>query len=199
MRNLKSLSALAIAAASLALLSANISAQTTLQIKLAHNSATEQQTGDQLERLLKTYDVSPWLYTKSIIVDDTAIPHSHPVLTLHTRHLRDDALLLSTVVHEQFHWFLVQKDAQMQEAVKELRTRYPSVPPEGANGEQSTYLHLLVCYLEWGADERVLGELAARQVIEFWSTDHYPWVYTTLLYDRREIGQIVSKHGLIPR
>jgi hypothetical protein len=199
MRNLKSLSALAIAAASLALLSANISAQTTLQIKLAHNSATEQQTGDQLERLLKTYDVSPWLYTKSIIVDDTAIPHSHPVLTLHTRHLRDDALLLSTVVHEQFHWFLVQKDAQMQEAVKELRTQYPSVPPEGANGEQSTYLHLLVCYLEWGADERVLGELAARQVIEFWSTDHYPWVYTTLLHDRREIGQIVSKHGLIPR
>ena len=29
---------------------------------------------------------------------------SHPVLTLHTRHRRDDDLLLSTFLHEQLHW-----------------------------------------------------------------------------------------------
>jgi predicted nucleotidyltransferase len=55
MRNLKSLSTtLAIAAASLALLNANAYAQNTLQITLAHNTQTEQQTKDQLERLLRT-------------------------------------------------------------------------------------------------------------------------------------------------
>src|SRR5437868_4550420 len=106
----------------------------TLDIKLAHDSKTEQQTKVQLERLLKTCDLSPWIYTKAIVVDDKAVPHSHPVLTLHTRHLRDDALLLSTVVHEEFHWFFVQHDADTQAALTELQVRYPSVPPEGATG-----------------------------------------------------------------
>src|SRR5262249_41281436 len=65
----------------------------------------EAQTKEQLLRLLKTYDVSRWIFTKSIVIDERAIPHSHPVLTLHARHLQDDELLLSTFVHEQFHWF----------------------------------------------------------------------------------------------
>ena len=199
MRNLKSLSTtLAIAAASVALLNANAYAQNTLQITLAHETQTEQQTKDQLERLLRTYDVSQWLYTKSIIIDDSAIPHSHPLLTLHTRHLRDDTLLLSTVVHEQFHWWLVQHDADTEAAIKDLQQRYPLVPPEGANGVHSTYLHLLVGYLEWHADQRLLGELAARQVMVFWTTDHYQWVYTTLLHDAPDIGGIAFKHKLIP-
>jgi len=180
------------------LLTATVSAQSTLQISLAHNSPTEQQTREQLERLLKAFDVSQWIYTKSISIDDAALPHSHPVLTLHTRHLKDDPLLLSTLIHEQFHWWLVQRDTDTQAAIKDLRQRYPSVPPEGANGEQSTYLHLLVGYLEWGADERLMGELAARQVIEFWSTDHYQFVYTTLLHDRRDIREVLAKHNLFP-
>src|SRR5262245_5965571 len=159
-------------------------AQDPVAITLVHDSATERQTRDQLQRLLKAYDVSPWIYTKSIAIDDRAIPHSHPVLTLHTRHLKDDALLLSTFVHEQLHWFLVQKDDATEQAIKELRQRFPSVPtalPDGANGEQSTYLHLLDCYLEYRADQQLLGELVTRQVMEFWASDHYRWVYRTVL------------------
>src|SRR5215470_6516498 len=95
-----------------AALGTTAAAQGPIDITLAHNSATEQQTRDQLQRLLKAYDVSAWIYTKAVAIDDRAIPHSHPVLTLHTRHLKDDALLLSTFVHEQFHWLLVQKDTE---------------------------------------------------------------------------------------
>jgi hypothetical protein len=55
-------------------------------------------------RFLDKYDLTPWLFTRAVVIDDDATPHSHPVLTLHTRHLRDDLLLLSTFIHEQSHW-----------------------------------------------------------------------------------------------
>ena len=83
--------------------------QANLDIALKHGTSNEAQTRDQLQRLLATYDLSPWIYTKSIVIDERAIPFSHPVLTLHTRHLTDDELLLSTFVHEQFHWFLAER------------------------------------------------------------------------------------------
>lgn len=44
-----------------------------------------------------------------------AIPYSHPVLTLHTRHLKDDLALLSTFVHEEYHWY---ETAHPQEVIQ---------------------------------------------------------------------------------
>ncbi|HXI31888.1 MAG TPA: hypothetical protein VNG89_25800 [Vicinamibacterales bacterium] len=172
----------------------------SLEITLKHGSKGEAQTRDQLQRLLKSYDVSRWIYTRSIIIDEQAIPYSHPVLTLSARHVQDDELLLSTFVHEQFHWPLVQKGKETEEAIKELHGLFPTVPtagPEGANGERSTYLHLIVCYLEWRADQQLLGELKARQVMDFWATDHYRWVYRTVLERPGEIATIVTRHGLM--
>src|SRR5687768_11798227 len=87
----------------------SVAAQSGLKITLANSTPAEQQTRDQLERLLKTYDLSKWIITRSVMIDEkTAIPHSHPVLTLNTRHVKDDELMLSTFVHEQMHWFLIQ-------------------------------------------------------------------------------------------
>ena len=82
------------------------SGQATIEIRLRQGTTGEAQTRDQLRRLLATYDLSPWLYTRSVVIDERAIPFSHPFLTLHTRHLKDDDLLLSTFVHEQFHLVL---------------------------------------------------------------------------------------------
>jgi hypothetical protein len=174
-------------------------AQVTLEISLVHQSAPEARTKEQLQRLVAAYDVSPWLFTKSIAIDETAIPHSHPVLTLSTRHLKDDDLLLSTFVHEQLHWFLVQKGKDTQDAIADLKNIFPKVPagaPEGAVDENSTYLHLIDCYLEHQADIRLLGELKARQVMEFWATDHYTWVYRTVLDRPRDIAGVVRSHNL---
>ena len=176
-------------------------AQDRIEISLKNNSREEDQTRDQLQRLLKTYDLSKWIFTKSILIDEKAIPHSHPILTLHTRHLKDDDLLLSTFVHEQLHWFLVQKDKETNEAMKDLRALFPKVPvglPDGAADEESTYLHLLVIYLEYRADREILGELRAKQVMDFWSGDHYTWAYKTVLERRRDIGNILFKYKLIP-
>jgi hypothetical protein len=175
-------------------------AQTALDITLKHGSPREAQTKEQLQRLLRSYELSRWLFTKSVVVDEQAIPHSHPTLTLSARHLHDDELLLSTFVHEELHWF-VADSRQSIDAIKELRRLFPSVPthgPEGANGEDSTYLHLIVCFLEYEVDKELLGELKARQVMDFWATDHYTWVYKTILERPQDIGNIVSKYKLNP-
>ena len=176
-------------------------AQDKFNITLKHGSAAEGQTRDQLLRLLKTYDVSKWTFTKTIVIEEQVIPHSHPVLTLSTRHLKDDELMLSSFVHEQMHWFLEGKRKETEEAVKELRVMFPKVPsgsPEGGQDENSTYEHLLVNYLEYRADRELLGELKAREVMEFWTTDHYTWIYKTVLERPRDIGQIAFNHKLVP-
>ena len=176
--------------------------QAGFDIRLKANSKTEQQTREQLQRLLRTYDISQWIFTKSILIDDTDTPHSHPVLTLHTRHIKDDELLLSTFVHEQFHWWASGKNEDAtRQAISELRTMFPKVPagaPEGARDENSTYLHIVVCYLEYRAMRELLGELKSRQIMEFWATDHYTWVYKTVLERPRDISTILFKHKLLP-
>src|SRR4029453_12441606 len=176
-------------------------AQDRIEISLKNSSREESRTKDQLQRLLKTYDLSKWIFTKAILIDEKAIPHNPPILPLHTRHLKDDDLLLSSFVHEQLHWFLVQKDKETKEAMKDLQALFPKVPvgfPEGAEDEESTYLPLLVNYLEYRADRELLGELRAKQVMDFWSSDHYTWVYKTVLERRRDIGNIMFKYKLIP-
>jgi len=175
--------------------------QANLEITLKQGTPDEARTRDQLRRLLATYDLSPWIYTKSIVIDERAVPFSHPVLTLHTRHAKDDELLLSTFVHEQFHWFLAERREATEQAIADLRKLFPVVPAGGTAGardEYSTYLHLLVCYLEQQADLRVLGELRTKRVMDFWATDHYTWVYETVISRSRELGQIMRERKLIP-
>jgi hypothetical protein len=133
-----------------------------------------------------------------VVIDERAIP-SHPVLTLHTRHVENDQQLLSTFVHEEIHWHLVAKAEQTQSAISDLMKMYPSVPSggrEGARDTASTYLHLIVNYLEFQAMKELVGDRQAEDVFEFWSTDHYTWIYRTVLSDETKIGEVVARHGL---
>jgi len=34
--------------------------------------------------------------------------------------------------------------------------------------------------------------------MEFWATDHYTWIYKTILERQRDIAAVVSKHKLNP-
>lgn len=170
-----------------------------IEIKLAHGSPEEARTKDQLNRLLQHYPLTPWYFTRSIEIDEKAIPHSHPTLTLHTRHLMDDDLLLSTFVHEQIHWFLEGRHDETRAAENDLKALFPKLPvgfPDGAQDGESDYLHLLVNVLEWRSDKKLLGELRARQVMEFWAHDHYRVLYQTVLGNPHEIGEIIARHHL---
>lgn len=176
-------------------------AQAPLRISLAKASEPEKATKAQIERIIAKYDVSPWIFTSSIVVDESALPHSHPVLTLHTRHVKDDDLLLSTFVHEQLHWYIAQNQKKAAAAVEELKALYPDIPigfPKGSSDAEGNYYHLLVIFLEYRANRHLLGELRARQVMEFWAADHYTWLYETMLEQERRIGAVLRKYELIP-
>ena len=173
--------------------------QGAVSITLKQGTAGEAATREQLHRLLANYDLSPWLHTKAVVIDAQAIPFSHPVLTLHTRHTKDDELLLSTFVHEQLHWFLTERKEQTDQAIGDLRKAFPNAPAggrAGARDEYSTYLHLLVCFLEQDAVSHLLGELKAKQVMEFWATDHYTWVYRQVLDRGPEIASVLRARQL---
>ncbi len=81
----------------------------------------------------------------------------------------------------------------------ELRTLYPKVPvgqPQGARNEDSTYLHLIVCYLEYCALTELLGIEGATQVLE--SLPFYRWIYKTVRADADQLETIMRQHKLMP-
>jgi hypothetical protein len=164
------------------------------------HTAAEVATADQLRRLMREHDLRPWLYTKTIIVDENAIPHSHPVLTLHARHVKDDLLLLATFIHEQSHRYLVEHPQQTDAAVAAFDAIAPKFPvgyPDGAQSERSNSEHIAVIMLEWKGLRRLLGELAAMQVMQFWTTDHYRAVYRWVLEHSDEVTDAMKKTGLL--
>ena len=168
-----------------------------LRIELEHDSERERSTEAQLRRLLEEYDISRWILTSEILIDERSIPHSHPVLTLHARHLGDDLHLLATFVHEQFHWFEVDRKAHTEAAMEELREVFPEVPVgdgQGARDTYSTYLHLIVCDMEFQAMTELVGEEQARAVLA--GITHYRWIYRQVLEDPT-VRRIITRHGFV--
>jgi hypothetical protein len=171
-----------------------------ISISVAGRSPREDSARNQLLSLLRRHDLSRWQFTNRVRIHHGVIPHSHPVLTLNTRHLDDDALALSTYLHEQLHWF-VWRHPGTRPALAELRQRYPSPPialPEGAGNLRASELHYLVCYLEFAAMIDVVRPGEARRVIDFLCTDHYTKIYQTVLHDFDAIGDLVRRHALQP-
>jgi hypothetical protein len=175
-------------------------AQEGLQISTKNQTEKELRKKEQLERLLKQHDLSKWIHTKAILIDEQApIPHSHPVLTLNADQIDDDLGTLSTFIHEQIHWLEEAKPTQREKAIEELKLIYPDAPngpPEGARNRYSTYLHLIVCYLEYEGMTELAGSEKARQIVEALSKRYYKWVYRTVLNDTAKIKAVVEKHGL---
>jgi hypothetical protein len=175
------------------------SAVDTVHIELKNGTDAERETKTQLEQLLKSYDLAAYTFTHEVVIDEHSIPHSHPVLTLHTRHLTSDDLLLSTYLHEQLHWYLSGHPNQTQAAESDLRKMYPQVPvggKDGAQNEESSYLHLIDCYLEMQADRAVMGPQRTADVMKFWSGDHYRWIYRTVIEDEARIADVLAKEHL---
>lgn len=165
-------------------------------ITVERDSERERATADQLRRILREHDVARWIYTRRIHVDERSIPHSHPVLTVHTRHLGSEHGLLATFLHEQFHW-LEDGNDNFRQAMSAFAEAYPNAPaggPEGARDLESTYRHLLVCDLELQAMTKLVGENRAREILG--ASRHYIWIYDRVLHDP-QVRQIVTAHGFL--
>jgi hypothetical protein len=172
-----------------------------VRITRAHDNEAERRAQWQLELLLVEHDVSPWLATPRVVIDERATPHSHPVLTLNARHTRDPLRFLASFLHEQIHWPLATKRGDVRAATAELRRRYPTIavdPPDGAGDRASSYLHLIVNWLEFVALRDLAGEPAAREVFDFWTRDHYRALYRTVLADFDDLAALLARHQLTP-
>ena len=170
-------------------------------VRLAHGSLREQATREQLEGLVSRYDLGPWLFTREVVIDDDAIPHSHPVLTLHTRHLGSDDQLLSTFLHEELHHHETNHHEETARAIAELRTLLPGLPvgfPDGASTEESSYLHVIVNHFEYVSLARIVGKERADATFGFWETDHYRAIYRAERENRAEVAAVVARAGLVP-
>lgn len=175
--------------------------QAAVNITTAHGDADEQLAKEQLERLLATYEVDAWIFTREIRIEAGVIPHSHPTLTLDTGSLDDDDAALSGFLHEQFHWYANEIDEVTDAVTAEFAEVFPDAPdsPEegGARDRNSTYLHLMVCDLELQAMTELVGEARARAVIEGYR--HYPWIYEQVLHNPL-VRQVTERHGaLVPQ
>lgn len=157
---------------------------------------------DMLLDARRRFDLSPFEYSKEIRIAPTEIPHSHPRITLNTW-IRDDLSLLATYLHEQMHWYVTWYShahaPQWRQLFSQLRERYPAAPvggTDGANDEFSTYLHLLVNWLEI---EAVSQFIERDRVVEYVrSMPFYRWIYQTVVGDRQSLDALYRDQGLFP-
>jgi hypothetical protein len=175
-----------------------LAATPELKIKLAHgNDPLEVREQEQLERLAQQYDLKRYTVTRDIVIERGAIPHSSPVLTLNARFLRDDDLALSSYLHEQGHWVLMQRHRiDMQGLFDDLKRYFPNLPtspPEGSAGLRDSYYHLVVCTLEWEGMEDLVGKERALRVIQWKQRDHYTAIYAAVM-QRRDVVETIMKH-----
>lgn len=155
-----------------------------------------------LEGLLAEYDTSRWWFTDVVVIDQTSISHSHPVMTLGTRFpVRTRLGVLSTFLHEQIHWYLVARSEACSAAITDLRVMYPEVPGVGDGGardERSTYLHLVVNWLELESLRSVVGHSDADETLRAACRVPvvYRWIYERVFENHEAIGQVVRRFRL---
>src|ERR1022692_4915797 len=142
----------------------------SVDIQTAHPAAGhELQEKLELQEILKKYDVGKYTFTRTVVIDERAMNHAFPVLTLNVHYVGSDDELLSSFLHEQLHWYLAQHRLAMEDAVRRLKIMYPHAPvglPEAAETEYSTYGHLIDCYLEIQADRDLIGRERTDRVIK---------------------------------
>lgn len=166
-------------------------------VALARGTPRELATKAQLENAIAAYDLRDYTFTQHVVIEEGAMNHAFPVLTLNARFAGDPDQLLSSYLHEQIHWHLRQHRSQQDAAIAELRRLYPRVPvglPEGAESAYSTYGHLVTCYLEMLADRRLLGDERAAAAIR--NKVHYTWIYATVVRDEAKLAAVVARHAL---
>lgn len=168
------------------------------EVQIFAKTEREYETKELLIAFLKRYDLTPYLFTRIIIINSRVLSHSHPVLTINTKHNDEPDRLLSVFLHEQIHWFAFERRRYTFPAIIAFKKLYPKIPvghPEGGRTEYSSYLHLIINYLELQALKRYLGKKRAYSIIE--THDHYKWIYRIVVKDEKKIENILRKYNLL--
>lgn len=174
-----------------------------IDLDLDHARREAERVRDMLQALRRRHDLSRYEYTRLVRIMPGGDTFSHPMLTLGNRFAENEDLLLSTYLHEQMHWYLWYLGTPEQDPVApfldELVRRYPEAPtelPDGARNYESTYLHLVINWLEVAATSEFIGRVRACAVAETQRT--YRWIYRTVLRDWDALAELYERNGLVP-
>ena len=170
-----------------------------IKITTKSNTPKETHVKAELESLLDKYDVSKYSFSEKVIVETGVVPHSHPIITINERTYPTKEHILLLYIHEQLHWYLEKHKNNVEQLIGELKKSYKNVPvgfPDGARDEYSTYLHLVLCPLEYKAAKDLFGDKTALVELKFLQTDHYRWIYQTVEKDYIKLIDLLKKHSL---
>jgi hypothetical protein len=99
------------------------------------------------------------------------------------------------------HWY-VEAIGCVEEStglIAELQRRYPQIPvgfPEGANDEFSSYLHLLMNWLEIEAASHFMARDRAETIAR--NKRYYRWIFRTVLSDWGGLEELFRDHKILP-
>lgn len=170
-----------------------------IDIQLHSGNEAEQKGKQIIQEYLKKFDVEKYIFTKKIIIQSRVIPHSHPVLTLNTRQIDQPDRYFSTFLHEQIHWFFDGDNSKKTDKfIADIKKHFPKIPDSnngGAKDDESTYLHLGVCYYEFLALAHYVGEEKAKKIFE--TADVYSWIDKQVLEKGSIIAETLKSNGLV--
>jgi hypothetical protein len=171
-------------------------------VDLAAARRSAERVRDMLLRVRADFDLAPFEYCRNVRIAPTETPYSHPEITLGTW-VNDELALLASYLHEQMHWYATwyahTHADQWRRGFTNLRDRYPQVPttgPEGARDEYSTYLHLVVNWLEVAATSRFFDR--ERVIAHVRALPYYRWIYRTATDDWQPLGALYAEQALVP-
>jgi len=175
-------------------------------LEIALDLSTAQRSAERVRTMLQDlrarHDLARFEYTRQVRIAPMEIPHSHPVLTLNTW-VRDETGLLCGYLHEQMHWYLTwyshAHPARWRTLYQALLARYPdapTAPPAGAPDRFSTYLHLVINWLEVDAVACLLDRDTVIRHVS--ALPFYAWMYRTVIADWKALGALYTDHAVIP-
>lgn len=170
-----------------------------VDIQLHSGNEFEKKGKQLIQDFLQKYDLGKYIFTKKIIIQSRVIPHSHPVLTLNTRTINEPDVYLAVFLHEQIHWFF-DLDGRAEKTkifIEKMKIKFPKVPSQkegGASDDESTYLHLGVCFYELEQLSNLIGNEKAEQV--FKTNKIYFWVRQQVLANKDFIRSTLNETGL---
>lgn len=177
----------------------NLTTNSGLEITLETGTELERNGQSLIEGFAKSYDLSKYYFTKKVHIQTYVTPHSHPVLTLNTRTIKEPNSYLAVFLHEQIHWFfdLNGREEKTKRFIEKMKVKFPKVPSQkegGAKDDESTYLHLAVCFYELEQLSKLIGSSEAERV--FKSDNIYFWVREQVLNNRDFIQKTLNETGL---
>jgi len=158
---------------------------------------------DMLVALRQRFDLTPFEYCKQVRIAPTETPFSHPRITL-SSFVFNELDLARMYLHEQMHWYVTwfshTHPQRWKELFARLRDRYPRVPAAfedgGAQDEASTYLHLVVNWLELESVSRLFPREEVERHLR--ALPFYRWIYQTVVDDGQALGALYRELVMSP-